>query len=265
MGFIGHDAGHRQIFRTRWKNDIVGLVHSNLLLGVSYGWWTNKHNQHHANPNHFDLDPDINVPVLAFSEEQALSKQRFLQPMMKYQAYFFFPLLSLAAFSLRMGSLRFLLLQKKGKFPPPEALLLVIHFVLYFGLLFYLLDVWQALLFIAVHQMLFGLYMGSVFAPNHKGMLTQGKDSRLSFLHQQVFTARNVKAHALTDFWYGGLNYQIEHHLFPSMSRNKLSEAQKIIKAFCQVHSIAYYETGVLQSYREILQYLHQVSAPLRK
>jgi fatty acid desaturase len=80
-----------------------------------------------------------------------------------------------------------------------------------------------------------------------------------------VLTSRNVTAHPITDFWYGGLNYQIEHHLFPRLPRNKLRAAQPIIRGFCRDHSIAYHETSVLQSYKEILQHLHEVGAPLRE
>jgi fatty acid desaturase len=112
--------------------------------------------------------------------------------------------------------------------------------------------------------LLSGLYLGSIFAPNHKGMTIIDKESDLGFLYRQVVTARNVKGRPVTDFWYGGLNYQIEHHLFPSMPRNRLREAQCLIKAFCQEHAIPYYETSMLRSYQEILQYLHHVSSPLR-
>jgi len=79
-----------------------------------------------------------------------------------------------------------------------------------------------------------------------------------------VLTSRTIKGSLLVDFWYGGLNYQIEHHLFPTMPRNKLRKAQAIVKAFCKEHAIAYHETTMLQSYCEILHCLHQVSAPLR-
>jgi fatty acid desaturase len=96
-------------------------------------------------------------------------------------------------------------------------------------------------------------------------MLILDKDSPIDFLRQQVLTSRNVRAHPLTDFWYGALNYQIEHHLFPTMPRNKLREAQQTVRAYCEQHSISYHETGMLQSYREILGYLHEVSAPLRE
>ena len=122
---------------------------------------------------------------------------------------------------------------------------------------------WQALLFFVIHRALFGLYLGSVSAPNHKGMLVSDKDTQLDFLHQQVLSSRNVRAHPVTDFWYGGLNYQIEHHLFPTIPRNKLGEAQQIVKAFCKERAIPYHEAGFLQSYREIFQHLHQVSALL--
>ena len=86
-----------------------------------------------------------------------------------------------------------------------------------------------------------------------------------NFLHRQVLTSRNVVAHPVTDFWYGGLNYRIEHHLFPRLPRNKLREAQPIIRGFCRDHCIVYHETSVLQSYKEILKHLHEVGAPLRE
>jgi fatty acid desaturase len=80
----------------------------------------------------------------------------------------------------------------------------------------------------------------------------------------QVLTARNVRGHPLVDWWYGGLNYQIEHHLFPALSRHRLGAAQPIIRAFCRERGIDYHETSVIGSYREILGYLHAIGAPLR-
>src|SRR5438309_245385 len=66
FAFIGHDAGHRQIFGSRGANDLVGHAHG-AITGISYRWWVGKHNRHHANPNHEDDDPDIDIPALAFS------------------------------------------------------------------------------------------------------------------------------------------------------------------------------------------------------
>jgi fatty acid desaturase len=107
--------------------------------------------------------------------------------------------------------------------------------------------------------------MGSVFAPNHKGMPVLDENIQMGFLRQQVITSRDVSAHPVTDFIYGGLNYQIEHHLFPNMPRNNLKKAQPLVKEFCHARSIPYHETSVMQSHREILGYMHRMSAPLRK
>jgi fatty acid desaturase len=263
IAFIGHDLGHRQIFHSARKSALLGLVVGNLTLGLSRGWWVDKHNRHHANPNHDELDPDIDFPILAFSEEQARSKWGFARFVLKYQAYLFFPLLLLEALNMRIHSINFLI-QKKAKYLVAEALLLIVHFALYFGLLFFLLGLWSAVLFIVIHQALFGLYLGSVFAPNHKGMPVLDKETKMDFLRRQVLTSRNLKAHPLTDFLFGPLGCQIEHHLFPTMPRNNQRKAEKIVKAFCRERSIAYHESSVLQSYREILQHFHQVTAQLR-
>jgi fatty acid desaturase len=265
ISLLAHDFGHRQFsFRSPWKNDWLTLVFGNLLLGVSRQWWIDKHNEHHGHPNQIDVDPDVDIPLLAFEEQQALDKRGLARFVVKYQAALIFPLSLLQAISMLRSSIEFLA-AKKAKSTLVEALTLCAHFALYFGLLFSVLKPLQALLFIAVHRGLFGTYMVSIFAPNHKAMPVLDRHSQLDFLRRQVLTSRNVIAHPITDFWYGGLNYQIEHHLFPRLPRNKLREAQPIIRGFCRDHSIAYHETSVLQSYREILQHLHQVGAPLRE
>ena len=265
ISLLAHDCGHRQFsFHASWKNDWATLIFGNLLLGVSREWWIDKHNEHHAHPNQIDADPDIEIPLLAFEEEQALDKRGLARFVVQYQAYLIFPLSLLQGLSMHFKSIRFLT-EKKAKSTLAEALTLGAHFALYFGLLFSMLEPLQALLFVAVHRGLFGTYLVSIFAPNHKAMPLLERDSKVDFLRRQVLTSRNVVAHPITDFWYGGLNYQIEHHLFPRLPRNKLKEAQPIIRGFCRDHCIAYHETGVLRSYKEILQHLHAVGAPLRE
>jgi fatty acid desaturase len=263
FGFIGHDAGHRQIFDSTRNNDILGMIQGNLLLGFSISWWLDKHNRHHSHPNEVDSDPDIAVPMIAFTTDDAKQKQHVFRWMTKYQAFFFFPLLMFVAVDLQRSSLIFLS-QGKGRYRKAEMLLLLVHYIGYFGLIFAVLPFWQGLIFIAVHKAASGLYLGSVFAPNHKGMLITEHGSTMDFLRRQVLTARNVRGNALTTFWYGGLNYQIEHHLFPTMPRRNLAAGQRLIREFCASQQIAYYETSMPRSFYEILTYLHEVGAPLR-
>jgi fatty acid desaturase len=265
ISLLAHDFGHRQFtFRSPRKNDWLTLVFGNLLLGISRQWWIDKHNEHHGHPNHMEIDPDVDIPLLAFEEEQALDKRGLARFVVKYQAALIFPLSLLQSLSMLRSSIGFLA-AKKAKSTLVEALTICTHYALYFALLFSVLEPLQALLFIAIHRGLFGTYLVSIFAPNHKAMPLLDSDTEVDFMRRQVLTSRNVVAHPITDFWYGGLNYQIEHHLFPRLPRNKLREAQPIIRGFCREHSIAYHETSVLQSYKEILQHLHRVGAPLRK
>jgi fatty acid desaturase len=264
IGLLSHDVGHRQIFHAAWKHNLASMLLGDVLIGMSYKWWIGKHNQHHAYPNQFDMDPDLDIPAICFSQEEALGKRKLRRLLASYQAYAFFPLMLFVGIDFQRTSI-FYVLRKQGKERLLEVVLLLVHYLLYFGLIFSQMAFWQGVVFIFVNQALFGLYIGSIFAPNHKGMPMLEKSNKMDFLRRQVLTARNVSSHPFNDFWYGGLNYQIEHHLFPSMPRNNLKEAQKVIKLFCQEHEIMYCETGMLQSYKEILQFLHEIGAPLRQ
>jgi fatty acid desaturase len=262
---VAHDCGHRQFyFHASRKNDWATLIFGNLLLGVSRQWWIDKHNEHHGHPNQIDVDPDVDIPLLAFEEEQALDKRGLARFVVKYQACLIFPLSLLQALSMHFKSIRFLI-EKKAKSTLAEGLALGAHFVLYFGLLFSVLEPLQAVLFTAVHRGLFGMYMVSIFAPNHKAMPVLDKDSQLDFLRRQVLTSRNIIAHPITDFWYGGLNYQIEHHLFPTLPRPNLRPARPIVKEFCERNQLRYHEVGIVRSYVEATSHLALASRSWRQ
>ena len=264
LGFLGHDSGHRQVFASARWNDMLGLAVS-FLLGMERSWWVEKHNRHHSNPNQPGLDPDIDIPILAFSKEDAMGKRGLYRFVVKYQPFFFFVMLSLeGGIGLRLAGVQYLL-HNKVKYPVIEPLLMAGHFAAYLGLVFLLMPVWHGVAFIIVHQVLFGLYMGSVFAPNHKGMPLLDRDDQTSYLRRQALTSRNINPGRIVDFVYGGLNYQIEHHLYPNMPRNRLGEARTIIREFCLSRGVPYHETGVLRSQLEILGFLSEMSAPLRR
>jgi fatty acid desaturase len=263
IAFVGHDAGHRQIFRSWRANDWVGLLSANLLVGISFGWWVAKHNAHHSNPNHEDLDPDIDIPSLAFTAGQARDKRGLARMIARSQAFLFFPLLLLEATQLHVASAK-AIARGRGRATVVEALLLLLHLFGYVTALLLVLSPLQAAVFVLVQQGLFGLYLGCSFAPNHKGMPTFTAAEELDFLRRQVLTTRNVTGSRLVDFVLGGLNYQIEHHLFPNMPRPNLRRAQPLVRAFCSQHHIAYTEATLFGSYAEALRHLHSVGAPLR-
>ena len=272
VAFLGHDAGHRQMFRRRGPSDLAGLIAANLAVGLSYGWWIDKHNRHHANPNHADEDPDVGAGALVWTYEQATASRGFGRWLARRQAWLFFPMLLLEGLALHVASVRALVgREPDGRWSTPvrhravEGLLLGLHAVGYLGLLFAVMSPVKALLFVAVHQGLWGLYMGCSFAPNHKGMPMPTDADDLDFLRKQVLTSRNVRGGRVVDVALGGLNYQVEHHLFPNMPRGNLRRAQPIVRAYCAERGVAYAETGLVESYRQALAHLHEVGRPLRR
>ncbi|MEU0156085.1 fatty acid desaturase family protein [Micromonospora fulviviridis] len=260
-GFIGHDAGHRQIARSRRANDLIGILHGNLLTGISYGWWVDKHNRHHAHPNTEGKDPDIGVAPLSFTAAQARRRGRLGALFVRHQAYLFFPLLLLEGLHLHANSVRAVLRPRPLARRPAEAGLLALHLGGYLTTVFLVLCPAQAVAFILVNQAVLGLYLGCSFAPNHKGMPILDAEDDLDYLRRQVLTSRNVRGGKFVDTALGGLNYQIEHHLFPSMPCPNLRHAQPLIRRFCAEHDLDYHETTLGRSWAEALRHLDDVGS----
>jgi fatty acid desaturase len=265
VAFLGHDGGHQQIAATRAGNTVVGLLAGNLMTGLSIGWWVDKHSRHHANPNKEDHDPDIGEGVFAFTTAQAASRAgRLPRAIARNQAVLFFPLLTLEGLNLHAASVRWLCRARRGRLRRTELLLLSAHVLAYLGVILWVLSPLLAVAFVAVHQAVFGFYMGCSFAPNHKGMPIIGAEQKLDYLRRQVITSRNVRGGWFVDQLLGGLNYQVEHHLFPSMPRTHLRKAQRLVQTYCAQHRIPYTETGLFASYVCALRYLHALGEPLR-
>jgi fatty acid desaturase len=262
LGFLGHDAGHRQVFRSGRHNDLLGLLCANLLIGLSYSWWIEKHNRHHANPNHVERDPDIVAGGVVFTKAQARARRsRIGRWVAHHQAALFFPMLLFEGAALHVAGIVALCAGPAGHARRVEAVLLTAHVVGYLGAVFLVLPPVQAVAFIAVQQGLFGVYLGCSFAPAHKGMLLLGPDDQLDFLRRQVLTSRNIRGGCWVDLAMGGLNYQIEHHLFPSMPSPALRRAQPLVRTFCVRHDLPYEESTLTGSYVLVLRYLREVGA----
>jgi fatty acid desaturase len=263
VAFLGHEASHRQIFQSGQANDRAGQVLA-ALVGLSYGWWMNKHNRHHANPNKIGKDPDIESDTVAFLDETAVTRRGVRAWFTRRQGYMFFPLLMLEGLNLHVKAITRLSSRSPVKGRWIEVGMLAGRFVIYFGLVFWLLPFGMAWAFIGVQLAVFGLYMGATFAPNHKGMPIVPADIKLDFLSKQVRTSRNITGGWWATILMGGLNYQIEHHLFPSMPRPHLRAARALVREHCRSNDIPYVETSLLSSYRTVISYLNRVGLAAR-
>lgn len=260
VAFLGHDAAHRQIFRSRRWNDWASLLLANLLVGISYGWWQSKHSRHHTKPNVEGADPDIALAAVAMTPAMAnRHRHPLLRWLVEHQGWYFFPLLLLEGLSLHLDGVKRVCARQPMPRRFVEAGLLAVRLGGLVALAFAVLSPGRALVFLAVEQAVFGVYMGSSFAPNHIGMPLVSPKLRLDFLRRQVLTSRNISGGLLVSVFMGGLNYQVEHHLFPSMARPHLRRVAPLVRAHCAAEGVPYTQLSLWAAYRDVLGYLNTV------
>lgn len=258
--FLGHDAAHRQIFKSGRWNDWVSLIVANLLVGISYGWWQSKHTRHHAAPNKEGADPDIDLQVLAGTPAAAARrKNRVLRWLTAHQGYYFFPLLFLQGLSMHVEGITRVLSRKKINRRWVEATFLTLRLGGLGFLVFWVLPLPMALAFLAVQVGVFGFYLGFSFAPNHIGMPLVHASQRIDFLRRQVLMSRNIAGGWWTSWFFGGLNLQIEHHLFPSIARPHLRKIRPLVMAHCAAEGVEYAQMSLGAAYRQVIDYLNKV------
>ncbi|KUM32242.1 delta fatty acid desaturase [Arthrobacter sp. EpRS66] len=269
FAFLAHEAAHRQILSSGKTNDKLGRFLANVVVGISYQWWMNKHNKHHATPNTIGKDPDIEWDTISFQPVDAQRQRGFLKWITQRQGYLFFPLLTLEGVNLHIQSIRYLFTAERTKRRKREIAAIALRVGLYFALIFTFLPVGMAFAFIGVQLAVFGIYMGASFAPNHKGMPMVPGDARIDFFSRQVLTSRNIMARSswgnrVLSHLFGGLNYQVEHHLFPSMPRANLAAVSSIVRQYCDEHQIPYTVASIRESYAQVITYLNKVGLSAR-
>ena len=262
--FLAHETAHRQVLSSGPASDRLARALACGVVGISYSWWTNKHNRHHANPNQIGRDPDIELDTISFVEQDAATATGLRRLLTRRQGWLFFPLLTLEGLNLHRHGLVHLLSRQPVKARRTELTLVAARFVIFWTPVFFLLPVGMAFAFLGVQLVVFGVYMGSSFAPNHKGMPIVARDAKLDFFSKQVRTSRNVSGGWWATCLLGGLNYQVEHHLFPSMPRPHLAEARIVVREQCRTLDVPYTETSLWRSYRTVIRYLNRVGLAAR-
>lgn len=295
-GWLAHDFLHHQVCKTRMYGDLFGVFWGNLMQGYSVQWWKNKHNGHHAVPNLHnstatsqDGDPDIDtMPVLAWSLTQARSYRElnqgkdsaFVKFMIRYQAIFYFPILLLARLSWLNESFKLafglgaatenaaLEMKRKGlQYPILERGAILLHYTWMFALSSGF-GRWSLLYSVGYFMLATcscGLMLALVFGLGHNGMSVYDADKRPDFWKLQVTTTRNVIGghgfpQAFVDWFCGGLQFQVDHHLFPSLPRHSLRKAHSLVESFCKEWGVKYHEADLVDGTMEVLQHLSKVS-----
>jgi fatty acid desaturase len=259
FAFLAHEAAHRTIFVSGKKNDLAALLVGSLIVGMSYSAWMKDHARHHGKPNTMGLDPAVAKGVVAFTPEDAATSKASRAWFIRKQGYFFFPLLLLEGVNLHIGGFRTLLKNPSIERRWLEITLLTVRALAYAALVVFTMGATIGIVFIAVQMATFGLYIGSSFAPNHVGMPILDHSSKVDYFSRQVTTARNIVGGRVISLWMGGLNYQIEHHLFPSMARPQLKQTSVIVREWCDARGVTYTETKLSQAWGIIVSHMNEV------
>jgi len=268
-GWLAHDFLHHQVFKNRRFNKIVGGSIGDIFVGFSVCWWNAKHNLHHATPNIAGYDPDIDtLPILAWSENLIDGDLQKLPPiMLKYQYLFYVPLLCAARLSWALQSVIWAFTRNPSGSAQQffECSAIVLHYVGYISWMYFLMSWKEALLFLFLSQASSGFLIACAFTLNHNGMVIyeSGSQSAIEFNKLQITTGRDVNS-AFAAWFMGGLNWQIEHHLFPRIPRHNLYKVQKLIIPFCKKYGIPYHKTDFFSGTIETFRKLYSVASTLK-
>jgi fatty acid desaturase len=257
--FLAHDSAHKQIFTSGPRGETVSRLLANLVVGLSYGWWMNKHTRHHANPNTVGKDGDIAPGAVVFVTSEAPVRTGLQGWLMKKQGWFFVPILALAGMDLHLSAVKAIFGKEKLQHRTSEAVLISVRLLGFAGLVFLLLGPGVGAVFMLVQLTSFGIYMGGTFALNHIGMRVIERGEKVDYLRRQVLTSRNIGGGRVMEHVMGGLNLQIEHHLFPNMPSSNLRKVRPIVREYCAGLDVEYVENGFIAAWRVVLKYLHRV------
>ena len=257
--FLSHDAAHRQIFKSNRANEISALVMGALIGGISLAWWHNKHNKHHATPNTIGRDSDIAPSVVHFYPAESPPRSWLGRLLHERQGWWFFPLLMVEEINLQVQSVIAVLTRRGMKRRWAEISLMSLRLLGYPALLFIFLPAGKAAAFLGIQAAVTGLYLGAAFAASHIGMPVLPHDSRIDFFRRQVLTSRNVAGGRIAGWAMGGLNWQIEHHLFPNMPRPNLRRSVPLIRGYCAQKQVPYHQLTILKAWAAVVRHLNRV------
>lgn len=268
--FLGHEAGHGATFSSGMSNKLFYYIAFPLVSGLSALHWANKHNYlHHKSPNVINEDVDIHLWPFATGRhdyDHASKPRKWLQKHL--QKYIFWPLIALVAIRLRIRSIIYLFsptaLKKIKLNWIADVGCLMIHYCLWLAIPMLFYPAADVLLFYVYLWAWVGLFVGFIFLLGHTGSpVVEAYDN----LHQlQFIVSKNVKLPRFLSWCFVGLDYQIEHHLFPQMSHFNMRKAAPLVKKFAKKKGLPYTEDFLLASLLSVIHYMNNAwQAPVIK
>jgi len=282
LAFVGHDVGHNSISHVQKFDYFYGSMFGNMLGGISLAWWKKSHNVHHVICNSIENDPDIqHMPFMAVTEkifkgsfwstyhEKIIKSDLFARTMVSYQHILFLPIMMFARFNLYVQSWIMIIKDiKLLQYPKVEVISILLFPVWISYVLSYFNDSNEILIWLVISHAVAG-FLHVQICISHFPMETfngeayTGKDDD-EWYKLQLRTTLNVDCYEWADFVHGGLQFQIEHHLFPRLPRHNLRAARIMVKELCAKHGVAYHEASFFDAWKLLYTQMRSTALKVR-
>lgn len=272
LAMLGHEGSHRSFSKSPFRNNVVTYFAFPLFSGLGSLYWRNKHDRlHHGHPNVEGVDPDVQPwPFVSSRRDHEASSPRLQWFQRKCQRWAFWPMSTLMALGMRRMSILYAIrYPKQHGFTKAWFLDVCCMLGHYVGWMVVPSIIWGPLIGIGLYSAVWGLVgvcLALIFAPAHIGLPIMAEQNH-DWLHQ-VETTRNLELPRVVSFFFIGLDYQVEHHLFPKIPHAKLPLAARITADWCKRHGVAYQSWPYLHALVDSAKfmsdaYLHESSDPI--
>ena len=283
MAFIGHDLGHNAVTHNRIYDSYLGVFVGNFCTGISIGWWKRSHNVHHIATNSCTYDPDIqHLPVFAVDPVLVTTKlfstyaniymplSDITHVLVKYQQFLYYPVMAFARFNLYIQSLNHALrLSYYGTagdliWRQNLQIMSLAGFWTWLLALTLSLPTWESrvLFFLPAHMVAGILHVQITLS--HFPMETYTgvtyDDSSNGYLRTQLATTLDVDCCTAMDWFHGGLQFQVEHHLWPRLPRHNLRRVKEILESFCKEHELVYNQASFFKANCMVMDTLRETA-----
>ncbi|NXG48657.1 FADS1 desaturase, partial [Psilopogon haemacephalus] len=252
--WLQHDFGHLSVFEeTKWNHLLHKFVMCHL-VGASAKWWNLLHSQHHAKPNCFEKDPGVDMHPFLFtlgkklSVELGIRKKKYM-PYNHQHKYFFITLPPFLVPTYLQFHTFYIVCTKRYWGELAWMLTFYIRFFLTYGLL---MEIKSLLAYYLLLRTLGSIWFVWVSEMNHMPMDVY-YDKNLDWVSTQLMATCNVEQSFFNDWFTGHLNFQIEHHLFPTMPRHNFWKVAPLVKSLCAKHGIEYQCKPLLTAFADIV------------
>jgi fatty acid desaturase len=262
FAFLGHDAGHASISARNSVNRFFGQICMTFVTGLAFQEWSGRHREHHQHCQFEEKDADMHVDYVVSLTRKALERKSPFGKLLSRLQFWTMPFLSLFFGQSQRHLSQLAVFQNPRKFKMDFSVL-VFHFLFWLAvptLVFQVSFLWALWIYV-LPLFILGPYLASIFWVNHIGMPLIENPQEFSFLEHQVVTSRNIRSPKGLVWLFGGLNLQIEHHLFPKIPSHRISKLQPLVTHYVQAAKLPYNAVTWPQAFHSIMRHLRWVSS----